>query len=101
MEPVLQDWEDSMVESGEDWMVRFVKVNIELHRLIAQMYKVTSLPTFFVFLNGEVEYTVRGATKAPFRENIERFLRTLTTSVQRKTDVSHESVIVVDCSSVF
>lgn len=71
MEPVLRDWEEGMAENGEDWMVRFVKVNVDHHSRIAQSYQVTAMPTFVVFLNGEAKYTVRGARKRELRERIE------------------------------
>lgn len=71
MEPVLRDWQEGMAENDEDWMVRFVKVDVDRHARIAHAYHVTAMPTFVVFLNAEAKYTVRGANKKKLRERIE------------------------------
>ena len=67
MHPILEQLKDKMGDS-----VTIVKIDVDRHQDLAQLYRVMSVPTLIVFRDGEVKWRAAGVHTA---EDLEVKLR--------------------------
>lgn len=70
--PVLEKWAQEMTpgESETDRpSVRFAKVDVDMHSMIASEHSVNAMPTFLIFYKGELFKTIVGAN-VPVLRNV-------------------------------
>ncbi|MDE5705974.1 thioredoxin [Muribaculum sp.] len=67
MHPILEQLKDKMGDS-----VTIVKIDVDRHQDLAQLYRVMSVPTLIVFRDGEVKWRAAGVHTA---EDLEAKLR--------------------------
>jgi thioredoxin 1 len=66
MEPVL----NNLMQDPDFKDIKFVKVNVDTEQQLAELFKVTSIPTFFILkTDGQGGYTIVNPDEPPLKRN--------------------------------